>query len=196
MLELLLNKLRLNINEKYIYYIRITGTLVIISMCVALLLGAVNMITEDKIKANLISEFSEAVQIIFPGSDNITEIDITAEPPVDVVYEVNKGGEHIGYCIKTLPSGFKDEIKIIVGTDLSGSVIGIQIMANSETPGLGTRVFEEDYLSAFNGMNSQIEFGYAIDAVAGATVTSNAVLAGVNAALAVEGLFDDGGAEQ
>ena len=196
MLELLLNKLRLNINEKYIYYIRITGALVLISTFVALLLGAVNMITEDKIKANLISKFSEAVQIIFPESDKINEINVTAEPPVDVVYEVSKSGELIGYCIKTLPSGFKDKIEIIVGTDLSGSVIGIQIMTNSETPGLGTRVFEENYLSAFNGMNGQIEFGYGIDAVAGATVTSNAVLAGINAALAVEGLFDNGGAEQ
>ena len=184
--------LKLNIDEKYLYYIRIISPMVIISVCVALLLGIVNAVTEDKIKENLISEFSEAVQIIFPDSDSIAELDITTEHPVDVVYEVNKAGEHIGYCIKVLPIGFKDEIELIVGTDMSGSILGIQMVTNSETPGLGTRAFEEDYLSVYNGLSGHVT----VDTIAGATVTSKAVLAGVNAALAIEGLFDNGGAEE
>ena len=187
--------MKLNIDEKYLYYIRITVVMVAISACVALLLGIVNAVTADKIKENGMSEFTEAVKTIFPDSDNITELEITTEPPVNLIYEVKKSDEHIGYCIQVLPKGFDGIIDIIVGTDVAGTILGVQIVSHSETPGLGSRAADEDYLAAYIGMSGQIEFDDNIAAIAGATVTSNAVLEGINAALA-SGLFDNGGTEQ
>jgi electron transport complex, RnfABCDGE type, G subunit len=190
--------LKLNIDEKHLYYIRITVVMVAISACVALLLGIINAVTADKIAENEMSEFTEALKTIFPNSDNIIETDITAEYPIHLIYEVKKTDEKIGYCIQVLPKGFDGTIDIIVGTDVNGTILGVQVVSHSETPGLGSRAADQGYLEAYKGLNGHIRFGgnNNLDAVAGATITSKAILEGVNAALAIEGLFDNGGAVQ
>ena len=190
--------MKFNINEKYLYYIRITVVMVAISAYVALLLGIVNTITSEKINENEMSKFNEAVKAIFPDSDNITELEITAEPPVNFIYEVKHADEQLGYCIQVLSKGFEGIIDIIVGTDMSGKITGLQVVSHSETPGLGSRAADENYLAAYVGMSGHISFGDGVEAVAGATVTSNALLEGINAALAIESLFggDNGGEEQ
>lgn len=183
--------LKLNIDEKYMYYIRIAGVLIIITACVALMLGAINAVTADKIEENRIAEFMEAVDVIFPESDSIHQLDIAVESPVDVVYEVNKNNELIGYCIKVLANGFDGEIDLIVGVDISGTILGVKIVSHSETPGLGSRVADDEYLESYVGLSGTVKFKNGIDAVAGATVTSKAVLSGVNAALSVQGIYDN-----
>lgn len=181
--------------ENVLYYTRIAGTLLVITACIALILGVVNYATVNKIEENRLAEFMEAVDAIFPAFDNINQLNIVVESPVDTVYEVTNSTEHLGYCIKVLPKGFDGKIELIVGVDMTGTVLGVQIVSHSETPGLGSRVADEEYLEGYTGLQGNIRLNYDIDAVAGATVTSKAVLTGVNAALAIEGLFDTGGTE-
>lgn len=178
------------------YYIRIIGIMLIFTACSALLLASINALTVDKIENNRMTEFMRAVEVIFPDSTEITEHEIKTESPVDVVYNVKNADITIGYCIKSVPKGFDGDIEIIIGTDLSGKILGVQIISHSETPGLGSRVAEESYLTGYIGMSGDIKFNQDIDAVAGATVTSKAVFTGINAAMAINGLFDDGGTEQ
>lgn len=184
-----------NIDEKYMYYIRIVGKLVIISACVALIIGVVNHFTSDKIETNRMAKFMNAVNVIFPDSDAVNRVDITVAPPVDTVYKVSQAGESLGYCMKVLPKGFNGEIELIVGTDLSGTVLGVRIIAHSETSGIGSRVNNESYLSGYKNKTGQLRLNSDISNVAGATVSSKAILSGVNAVLAIEGLYDDGGTE-
>lgn len=186
---------KLNIDEKYMYYIRIVGKLIIISACVALMLGVVNHFTSDKIETNSMAKFMNAVNIIFPDSDSVDKINITIVPPVETVYKVTQAGESIGYCMKVLPKGFNGEIELIVGTDLSGKILGVRIISHSETSGIGSRVNSESYLSGYKNKTGQLRLNSDISNVAGATVSSKAILSGVNAVLAIEGLYDDGGTE-
>lgn len=72
---------------------------------------------------------------------------------------------------------------MIVGVAEDGTVLGVQILTLSETPGLGARVAEDSFLSRFTQSTPPYSVGENIDAVAGATISSRAVAAAVNAAV-------------
>jgi len=81
-------------------------------------------------------------------------------------------GEKI-YKIKTF--GYGGEIISIVALDEKGSVIGLDVLSNYETPGIGSRVFENDNLSKmYKGQ---------IDSLSGATITSEAIKKSINIAI-------------
>ena len=93
-------------------------------------------------------------------------------------------GNVFGYAVSVSPSGFGGNIDMIVGIGTDGKITGVNITALSETPGLGSRVNDANYLSQYNGTGGKLALGSDIDAISGATISSRSVLAGVNRALA------------
>ena len=72
---------------------------------------------------------------------------------------------------------------------VDGKVSGISIISHTETPGLGAvaaaqNAKGEAFRGQFVGQEGVLAIGNQIDAMSGATITSNAVVTGVNAALA------------
>jgi len=65
------------------------------------------------------------------------------------VFEAKKGDEVIGYALKTAAGGYGGDIIGITGINTDGSVAGIKIVSNSETPNIGTRILEEGFISSF-----------------------------------------------
>ena len=114
----------------------------------------------------------------------------------DVVDEVavalDASGEAMGYVVTvTSKEGYGGEIKISTGIDAEGTVKGISILSISETAGLGMKATEEEFQSQFRDKAVE-QFEYTksgasadnqIDALSGATITTNAVTNDVNAAL-------------
>ncbi len=105
--------------------------------------------------------------------------------------KVITAGETTGYCIETSANGYENRVHIVVGIDLQGAVTGVEILSIKETPGYGDRIDDYEFLSRFNGKNSELTVvrGEAdddneISAVSGATVSSNAIKEGVNHAIA------------
>jgi electron transport complex protein RnfG len=106
-------------------------------------------------------------------------------------YEAFKGGKLIGYCIKAAGDGYNGPIQLIVGVDLNGVIMGVEVIEHSETPGLGARVKEIKpgekqpwFLRQFIGKNaSEAEVNKNIDAITGATISSRAVTETVNKAV-------------
>ncbi|MCI8388536.1 MAG: FMN-binding protein, partial [Clostridiales bacterium] len=64
-----------------------------------------------------------------------------------------------------------------------GQLAGIKIVSHAETPGLGSRVNDNEYLSQYNGLSGKLTISKDVDAISGSTISSKAVLAGVNSAL-------------
>lgn len=184
-------------NSKLKYYLRISSILLIISTFVALLLATVNYITEDKIEENRMLALKTAINEIFAGADEPQEVNGTYNitVPVSKLYYIKKDGELIGYCACVMPKGFGGNIEMIVGIDLNGVVSGIKIISHNETPGLGSRAVTDEYLNNYKNKKNKLSLGADIDAVAGATITSKAVLSGVNAVLAITGLVNNENAE-
>ena len=74
---------------------------------------------------------------------------------------------------------------MVVGIDLKGRVAGIKIISMNETPGLGMKASGSNFLKQFMGKTSKspLKAKKDIDAITGATITSQAVADGVKQAL-------------
>jgi len=53
-----------------------------------------------------------------------------------------ENGEVVGYSFKAYGKGYSSTIETIVGVDLTGTICGIKITYQQETPGLGAKVME------------------------------------------------------
>lgn len=97
------------------------------------------------------------------------------------VYWVGKAGsEVVGAAMQVESQGYGSEpIKMMVGVDSSGKITKVEIMSLSETPGIGSRVGSEEFLSRFSG----VENPAAVEGISGATVSSGAVKGGVASAV-------------
>jgi len=176
---------------------KIAGTLLVISLVVAALLGAVNGVTKDKIAAINAENTAIAMNAVvavenaeFNPLEASEEMKAAASAygTLDSVYEVKEGGNVVGYTVKVIASGSQGSIEMIVGTDAAGVVTGVSVVDHSETSGIGTKVTDnvEGVLDQFKGMSGAgtLAVGTNVDAISGATVSSKGVTSGVNAALA------------
>ena len=169
-----------------LYVLRISLTLLLITAVVAAGLAAVNAVTAPIIAQLTWEKTQEAIEAVLPGGGE--EIEYT--DPNGVVTCVYKGEN--GYAVQVEPSGFDGTITMMVGIDNEGKVLGISIIDQSETAGLGAICAAktsagEEFRRQFIGMSGQLAVskdGGEVDAITSATITSRAVTAGVNAALA------------
>ena len=167
------------------YYIRITCSLLTICAVVALLLAAVNIFTRDIIAVNAQKEREKAVADIYPAMTAMEAQTKEWADGVNTVYAVYENEACIGYAVDLNSRGFGGDINMIVGIGADGTVAGVRVIAHSETPGLGSKATLADYLQNYIGVGEQLTIKQDIDAVSGATISSKAVLAGVNLALSL-----------
>jgi electron transport complex protein RnfG len=102
------------------------------------------------------------------------------------------GGEEIGYIITvTDKEAYGGSLQMTVGVLKDGTVKGISFLSLSETPGLGMKAKEDGFRKQFQDKKADY-FVYnkagaskdnEIDAISSATITTNAVTHGVNAAI-------------
>lgn len=115
-------------------------------------------------------------------SDEITE----------VVVGKNDNGETVGYVVNVIShEGYSGDIEISVGIAADGTVTGIEMLSISETAGLGMKAAEATFKDQFKDKRVD-KFSYTksgesgdgmVDAISGATITTNAVTNAVNSAL-------------
>lgn len=160
--------------------VKMSGSLLIICAAVALVVSFVNAITADKIAAAAALEQQQAIARIFGEGAAISEIDPLGG--TNAVYAIADGAE--GYCVSLDAKGFGGKIGMMIGVDADGALRGVEIVSHSETPGFGAKADDPDYLSQYIGQGSGLTLNKEISAISGATISSKAVLAGVNAATA------------
>ncbi len=169
-----------------LYILRLALTLLLITAAVAAALAAVNGITAPLIEAINQQKTQAAIEAVLPGGGEKLDSFTDATGTVQAVYASEKG-----YAIQVAPAGFGGAIQMMVGVDKDGKVIAIDIIKHSETPGLGDVAAAdsangEAFRQQFAGQSGSLAVskdGGTIDAITSATITSRAVVAGVNAAL-------------
>ena len=173
------------------YFARIGGVLFVICALTALLLASVNYLTADKIELNSQARMNDSIALIFGEGIATEEVSGDFQDPVSSVYEVyDTGGTKLGYAVYAVPTGFKGDIEMMVGVTLAGNCKSVEIISMSETPGLGTRVGESDFLEQYHNAQGTLVLERDIMPVAGATISSRTVNTAVNAAInAVGGLI-------
>lgn len=124
------------------------------------------------------------------GERGITEKNVMID---ECVRAFDKDKNETGYVITvTSKEGYGGNITFSVGIS-GGLVQGVSILSISETAGLGMNAKDESFLSQYKTAEegsfvvnkSADSEGINIDAISGATITSNAMTKGVNAAKAV-----------
>lgn len=161
--------------------IRTVIFLIVICAIFALLLSLLNIVTRDKISANEGRNINDAIASLF-DPENVEYVSLENTPKtVDAIYKVSEGKAERGYCARVSSEGFGGAIDILVGVDSDLSVIGVRIISHNETPRLGSRIENNDFLSQFIAITSKSEKN--IDVISGSTVSSKAVTEGVRTAL-------------
>ncbi len=173
----------------------ITLKLFAISTITALLLSGVNALTVEKIAENNRAEKAAAISEIFEGEveSKLYEAEIGG---IAELYMVSEGGTDIGYAAEVNPLGFGGAMTVMVGVNADGTLAGVKLISHSETPGLGSRVGEAEYLAQYIGKGAETLNG-GVDIITGSTISSKAILEGVNTALTAHHTVfpKDGGAK-
>ena len=168
-----------------VFIIRLALTLLIICTVVAALLAAVNSYTAPIIAKQKEEKTRLAIEAVLPGGGEEVEFEDDTGM-VTALYASDSG-----WAVQVTTNGFGGAIDMMVGIDKAGKVIGISIISHVETPSLGAVAAEnnaagEAFRSQFAGLSGTLAVskdGGAVDAISGATITSRAVVNGVNAAL-------------
>lgn len=175
--------------------------LILLLTCViaALALAVTNEVTKDQIALQRNAANEDARKNILPTADSFKAVDEnklnelkSKNQAVAEVFEGYKGDSIVGYTFKTLPTGFSGPVEVMTGIDLDGKVTGVRIGNHQETPGLGANAALPEFHSQYENksVDSEIEVTKVdptkeneIQAISGATITSDAVTDGVNIAI-------------
>jgi electron transport complex protein RnfG len=138
---------------------------------------------------------------VLPNADAFEQMDgstfstIKSNPKYNLVTEVftaKAGGSIVGYAVKVAPKGYAGAVEVVVGITTDGTIQGIKVGNNTETPGLGKNAATPKFQDQFGGkawgnpvnvIKSGTPKDNEIAALSGATITSRAVTNGVNQAL-------------
>lgn len=187
----------------------IKNTLILAAITVVsgLLLGLVYDITKEPIAAARENTRQEAFRSVLPDASSFEENEgydgqkaeelleengYDTDEIAETVIGKDDSGETVGYVVNVIShEGYAGDIEISVGIASDGTVRGIEMLSISETAGLGMKADEADFKDQFKDKKVE-KFSYTksgesgdnmIDAISGATITTNAVTNAVDAAL-------------
>lgn len=158
-----------------------------------LLLGFVQGITAGPIQKTQERLKTEALAAALPEADSFSQLEIVPGSN-EVIRDVQEGtnsGKLVGNCINVTTKGYAGPIEIVVGITSDGELRAIRILNQSETPGLGAKAplppfsdqFNDKKVAKMTVVKSKPTESDQVQAISGATITSSAVVTGVNAAL-------------
>ncbi|NLB89947.1 MAG: RnfABCDGE type electron transport complex subunit G [Clostridiales bacterium] len=160
--------------------------LTLVALIAAVLLAATNLLTKKPIEQRAELADQQARQQVLPLADSFEEMSLEEESgdSVEKAFVGKRSDEVVGYIAQSITTGYAGEIQTIVGMDLQGSITGITVGgANfSETAGLGAKAKDAAFTEQFKDKKIPVELKTDIDAISGATITTRAVVNGVNQA--------------
>ncbi len=162
-----------------------TVALLVICLVATTLLAFTNSITAEKIALNAVETENASRALVLEGGATYSDI-TTAENGVTYCTGYDKIGNEIGYIFTAGAKGYGGTVSVMVGMDMEGTIIGLEILSHSETPGLGANAVKDDFKSRFDGKSGALTVdknsndGQNIQAITAATITSKAVVEAVN----------------
>lgn len=190
-----------------------------ITLIEGLMLGVVNDITKEPIAQQEQKAKNEACQNVFAAADSfeaqeladsaqieqvLTDAGISGADIDELMAAKDASGALLGYVITvTDHEGYGGDIQFSMGITNEGTLNGISLLSISETAGLGMRAgevlvpqFADKNVLKFTYTKTGATADSEIDAISGATITTNAVVNGVNAGLAYFDKILKGGSAQ
>ena len=170
----------------------------VILLCVIIYLISLNfkMANEEPREEQAKTELSnvvplDAVKKYFPSSTGIEKIN-------DVRYDVKAGQQVIGKLLVTTPIaddliGYAGNVPLFLAVSNEDVILGLTLLNNSESPGFLKRLEKKNLFSAWDGKTLEEAEQLNVEAVSGATMSSDAIRGRVKRALAFYLERDGGG---
>jgi len=165
------------------------------SLAATLLLALAYGLTKAPIEESAREDLRHSLEQVLPTGiyDNNPAAD-TLQLPLNGrslrVYRARQGGQVTGVAFETSRKGYSGEIRLLLGVDAQGKLLGVRVLKHTETPGLGDKieVGRSDWITRFTGLSlgTPPEAQWAVkkdagafDQFAGATITPRAVVGGI-----------------
>jgi len=176
--------------------LNMTAVLFGITLIASAGVGVVNMITVEPIAEAEEAAKIEALNGVLPAFEATAAETLTIDEMPITVHTATRGGETVGYAVETMSKkGFGGVINLMVGFTPEGGVINVNVLKQTETPGLGTKMADEDnaLLRSIKGQQLEqkklvdgklavVKDGGDVDALTAATVSSRAYVDAINRA--------------
>lgn len=154
-------------------------------------LAGVQASLKPRIDANKLGDTLGQISALVPGSTRGEK----ATAGNAVVYKALDGaGATTGWVVPARGQGFADRIELLIGVDTSGThITGLYVLDQKETPGLGDNITAKTWRDQYAGKatdkplvvrKTKPEAPNEIQAITGATISSDSVTAIANAAVA------------
>ena len=170
--------------------------LTLVAVVMGGILAYVNHLTEGPIaeqKAKALADGIKAVMvcddIVVAKTDEVIQNDAKGKELVFKIYQVKDAqGKDLGAAVESTTMGFGGDLKVLVGFNPEGTIMGYTLLEHAETPGLGAKAdkwFQKDQKGDIIG-KSPVEpltvskDGGQVDAITASTITSRAFLKAVN----------------
>ncbi len=187
--------------------IKPTLSLFLICLVTASCLAFVNSITKGPIVERMEMDAEENRKQVMVDAESFEKLegweDLDESGFVKEAYEAYAGENLVGYVFSVTSKGFGGEIAVTVGVDKENTISGVRIGDNQETPGLGSKTADDKFTEQYKGKDISNEIKIVkhavsaedeIQAVSGATVSTKAVTAAVEASSKLTGkLLENGG---
>lgn len=176
-------------NNKVWDFLKPIVVLTVIAAVMAGLLGGTNLLTKDKIAELTAASEKAAVEKVIKA-ETYNDFEIKYDGAKYTYFKAQNGNDTVGYAFTLTSNGYGGLVKSVVGIDVNGKITAVEItdVAN-ETPGLGQNAAKPDFTNRFVGKSEEITVVKSgakeneVQAVTGATITSNAVTKSVNLAM-------------
>lgn len=158
-------------------YLKLGLTLLAVCVIATAILAYVNSITGPKIKVLKEEESVKSREALIPDSD-FEQIKVSDDFSYFVAYK--KGSKEVqGYTFTAAGTGYSSNVQTMAGLDSQFRLIGIKIIDQAETPGLGANCKAASFTDQFKGKVQDDlvvdKDGGKIKSLSGATITTRAI---------------------
>ncbi len=174
--------------------LRLIITLFVICLISGALLAGVDAMTRDRIESANRTRKLSALQAVLPPHDNAPDTDTVtvAHHGQDWTFFIARhNGKFAGAAVETASEeGYGGGIRLMLGIDAEGQSVGIAMLDQKETPGLGANIAAPAFRARFAGRDLRAtdwrisKDGGDIDHITAATLSSRAVSMAVQSAIA------------
>lgn len=187
--------------------VKLGGLLMLITTIAATALAGIYNVTKPRIEAQKALELDRALTVALPDipREAIFPIEKDEQVAYYIGYKTPKKNDLVGYAFVAYGPGYSSVIETMVGVDTLGAILGMKVLSQVETPGLGTKVeevkygednpwFTRQFLNKAANDVAVDKDGGDIQSITGATISSRALTKSVVAAF--EKLQQDRGVVQ
>ena len=174
--------------------------MVLVLTLVAVIMGGilafVNHLTEGPINAQKEKALADGIKtvmvcddLVVANTDEVKQNDEKGKEMTFTVYQVKDAqGQDLGAAVESTTGGFGGDLKVLVGFDPEGKILGYTLLEHQETPGLGAKAdkwFQKGEKGDIIGKDPKEPLtvskdGGQVDAITASTITSRAFLLAVN----------------